>query len=309
MSKPDSPEPNEIVDRIRTEDGEFIPALIERSSTGLIIKASNGSLSWIKQGEIRRVTTKGAEAGLTEVDLVLSDSNTVSLSLSEQTLAQVLELLESEERVAPKSASSGSGASAMSPEQHPVGGQGAKSRKSRYLVGLGAVALLAVVVGIITFFSQTESDGGGASSAPTMQTLRGAVAMRSSDQNFLGGVSECGGSGQSALVQRGESVTARDGDGKILSAGRLVNPATISDIARWEKEYKSSPGYSESQTWTNLMSDSKFYDNAMFCVLFFDIDVPVEEFYEFEMGSSGETLTFQREELEATNWMTLITID
>ena len=81
MSKPDSPEPNEIVDRIRTEDGEFIPALIERSSTGLIIKASNGSLSWIKQGEIRRVTTKGAEAGLTEVDLVLSDSNTVSLSL------------------------------------------------------------------------------------------------------------------------------------------------------------------------------------------------------------------------------------
>ena len=75
------------------------------------------------------------------------------------------------------------------------------------------------------------------------------------------------------------------------------------------KEYKASPGYSESQTWTNLMSDSKFYDNAMFCVLFFDIDVPVEEFYEFEMGSSGETLTFQREELEATNWMTLITID
>ena len=309
MTEPDSPEPNEIVDWIRNEDGEFIPASIERSSIGLTIKASNGSLSWIKQGEIRRVTTKRAEAGLAEVDLILSDSNTVSLSLSEQKLAQVLEMLESEETIAPTSAGSGAGAKVMSPEQHRFYGQAPKSRKSRYLIGIVPVALLALVVGAIIFFNQAESGDGSASSEPTMQTLRGAVAMRSSDQNFLGGVSECGGSGQSALVQRGESVTARDGDGKILSTARLVNPASISDISRWEEEYKASPGYSETQTWTNLMSDSDFYDNAMFCTLFFNIDLPDEEFYEFEMGSSGGSLTFQREELDATNWMALVAID
>lgn len=239
----------------------------------------------------------------TDVDLVLANSSTVFLSLSESTLRQVVALLQSGDAVASAATSSDASLTEDDPDHSRAAEPVPKSRNARYLVGLVTLFLVAAVVGSSIFLTR---DSGGGDGSPS-KTLRGAIAMRDGNQSFLGGVTECGGSGQNAIVSPGEGITARGGDGQVLGTARLENPSSIEAVQSWVREYRDATSYGRSGEFTQWMVDEKRYDDRLICTLFFEVELPAHEFYQLDMGSSGEVLTLRQDELEATKWLTLIT--
>jgi hypothetical protein len=142
-----------------------------------------------------------------------------------------------------------------------------RAKKWPWIVGAGIV-----VLGVLAFVAVGGGSGGG-------HTIRGTVLL--SDTAFgeyetlsvnVDSDGTCYGTGGYADMERGATVTVRDGAGNIIASSRL------------------GPGKGEA---TDIVASCEFK--------FYLDDVPDADFYGVEVAHRGE-VTYSRQELQRQDW-------
>lgn len=188
----------------------------------------------------------------------------------------------------------GSSPNEMSSVQDPpqVSGQEAKAepdgaptpRKSRKWVVVGVVVAVLLVGGVV---AAVVRDGG-----EETELMSGTFTLNDDADSVIGSWNDCSGTGGYDDIGPGMNVTVRNGSGEIVATTDTVS--LTREIVQTTTLGK--PEMTDDEV-DELVDTMETLVDIGLCVVYFEVDVPVTEFYEVGVGSRGE-LSYTFEELK-----------
>lgn len=125
-------------------------------------------------------------------------------------------------------------------------------------------------------------------------------------ESVMGEATSCRGTGGYDDFGAGMNVTVKNGRGQIVASGSTENiPADY--LAEDDLDAKSDD---EVGSDTDEMSDDEKLDlffDYIGCVVIFEVEVPVEDFYSIEVGRRGD-LSYSYEDLEEMDWAVALSL-
>jgi len=117
-------------------------------------------------------------------------------------------------------------------------------------------------------------------------TVEGVFTLNDSDA-FFANPRTCSGDGGYSDFGPGMGITVRDGSGNIIGSGRTEALPPLGEIGEQGSLLQLMIRLADGETSS--------------CSVYFSVQVADADFYEIELGSSGE-LSYSREELDAEDW-------
>lgn len=261
------------------------------------VRRSGGTTTWLALGDIRRIDETAAESdGWAQIELVLTDSQTVGAKLSTARLGELLAVVTASTRSEPAASE------APAPTAQPLGvGQVAAASmqraSNRVLVGVAAgfVALVLVATTLTAGWWLTHRRGD--------HELRGVYILFDEDGEIDGSIGDCSGTGGYSDFSSGSDVKVRDADGKIVGSTSLEDPGDLDEL--YERIAEADASFPDVEEVADAIGGAEGY----VCPLVFTVTVPDSDLYELDIGTGRRgTQTYTRDTLDEQDWLVSISL-